>query len=137
MSTSALCRTGLVLSTSYGLWYRLYYSDKKAAGQEGTRADNITADEIKASTEESGLLIVQQLLTRIWEEEIFPEEWKQANIVLIYKKKDKLVCNNYSVSAYLVITAKSVSQCLWKGSRKERRKSYRKNRQVSDHRRAP
>jgi len=40
--------------------------DRKASG-----ADNITAEGIKAATEESGLMIVHQLLTRIWEEEIF------------------------------------------------------------------
>ena len=64
--------------------------DRKAPG-----VDNITAAEIKAATEGSGLLIAHQLLTRIWDEEIFPVEWKQAVIVPIYKKKDKLDCNNY------------------------------------------
>ena len=36
------------------------------------RVDNITAEEIKAATEGSGLLIVLQPLKLIWDEEIFP-----------------------------------------------------------------
>jgi len=46
-----------------------WLKDRKATG-----ADNITAEEIKAATEEGGLQIVHQLLTRIWKEEIFPTE---------------------------------------------------------------
>jgi hypothetical protein len=37
---------------------RSYQSREKAEGQEGTRGDNITAEEIKAATKESGLLMV-------------------------------------------------------------------------------
>jgi len=54
--------------------------NRKAPG-----ADNITAEEIKTATEEGGLLIVYQLLIRLWEGEVFPAEWKQAIIVPIYK----------------------------------------------------
>jgi len=35
------------------------------------------------------------LCQRIWDEETFPDEWKQAVIIPIHKKKDKLDCNNY------------------------------------------
>src|SRR5664279_1505412 len=57
--------------------------------------DNITAEEIQAATEGSGLQIIYQLCKRVWDEETFPEEWRKAVIVPIYKKKDKLDCNNY------------------------------------------
>jgi len=57
--------------------------------------DNITAEEIKAATKGEGLDAVYQLCQRIWNEEIFPTEWKRAVITPIFKKKDKLDCNNY------------------------------------------
>jgi len=57
--------------------------------------DNITAEEIKAATEGTGLQIIFQLCKRIWDEEEFPTEWKKAVIVPVYKKNDKLDCNNY------------------------------------------
>ena len=57
--------------------------------------DNITAEEIKAATEGAGLEVIYQLCLRIWEEETFPEEWRRAIIVPIFKKKDRLDCKNY------------------------------------------
>ena len=57
--------------------------------------DNITAEEIKAATEGNGMQVIFKLCKRIWDEEVFPKEWKRAIIVPVYKKKDKLDCNNY------------------------------------------
>src|SRR5664279_6036906 len=45
--------------------------------------DNITAEEIKAATEGTGLHVAHSLCNRIWQEETFPSEWKQAVIVPI------------------------------------------------------
>ena len=39
--------------------------------------------------------VIFKLCKRIWDEEVFPKEWKRAIIVPVYKKKDKLDCNNY------------------------------------------
>jgi len=94
--------------------------------RKAPEADNITAEEIKAATEEGGLLTAHQLLTRIWEAEIFPTEWKQAIIIPIYKKKDKLYCNNYWGVSLLCHYSKILTSIyLWKESREERRKAYR------------
>jgi len=40
---------------------------RRLKDRKAQRADITTAKEIKAATEEGGLLIVHQLLTRIWE----------------------------------------------------------------------
>jgi len=56
--------------------------------------DLVTAEEIMA-TGEAGIDIMFELCSKIWKEEKIPDEWKHSVIVPIYKKKDKLVCDNY------------------------------------------
>ena len=56
--------------------------------------DSVTAEELKAAGE-PGIGIMHQLCIKIWESETFPEDWGKAVITPIYKKKDKLDCNNY------------------------------------------
>lgn len=56
--------------------------------------DMVTAEEIMAAGED-GVDIMFALCNKIWAEERIPEEWKQSIIVPIFKKKDKLVCDNY------------------------------------------
>src|SRR5664279_4512148 len=56
--------------------------------------DAITTEEIVAAGE-AGVDIMFDLCGKIWTEEKIPEEWKQSIIVPIFKKKDKLVCDNY------------------------------------------
>ena len=56
--------------------------------------DMVTAEEIIA-TGEDGVDVMFALCCKIWTEERIPEEWKQSIIVPIYKKKDRLVCDNY------------------------------------------
>ena len=57
--------------------------------------DNITIEEIEAATQGSGLKTLHQLLSTIWDKEEIPSDWKKSVITPIYKKKDKLDCNNY------------------------------------------
>jgi len=56
--------------------------------------DMVTAEEIIAAGED-GVDVMFVLCSKIWTEERIPEEWKQSIIVPIFKKKDKLVCDNY------------------------------------------
>ena len=70
------------------------YAIKHLKTGKAPGVDMVTAEEIAAAGE-YGVDVMYQLCSRIWEEERFPEEWKQSVIIPIYKKKDKLVCDNY------------------------------------------
>ena len=56
--------------------------------------DNISAEELQAAGQ-SGVDVMFQICRKIWEEEKFPQMWKQSIIVPLFKKKDKLCCDNY------------------------------------------
>ena len=61
----------------------------KAAGCSGVSADMIKI------LEESGVDTMVDIIGTVWEEEM-PEDWKQSEIVSIYKQKsDPLECGNY------------------------------------------
>ncbi|GFR59887.1 RNA-directed DNA polymerase from mobile element jockey-like [Elysia marginata] len=62
----------------------------KAAG-----CSAVSADMIKV-LEESGVDIMVDIIGTVWEEEEMPEDWKQSEIVPIYKQKgDPLDCGSY------------------------------------------
>ena len=62
----------------------------KAAGCPGVSADMIKL------LEESGVDTMVDIIGTVWEEEEMPEDWKQSEIVSIYKQKgDRLECGNY------------------------------------------
>jgi len=54
-------------------------------------AENITAEEIQASNPH-GVGILYNLCCKIWE---VPDSWKRFVIVTVFKKKDRLCCDNY------------------------------------------
>ena len=64
--------------------------NRKAPG-----VDNITAEELQAGTQMLGADILHKLFQDVWDAEEFPPDWRKAIIVPIFKKKDKLDCNNY------------------------------------------
>ena len=57
-------------------------------------SDNIPAELIKKGGKEIETAIYR-LITRIWQDEQMPKEWKTGIICPIYKKGDKLKCQNY------------------------------------------
>ena len=68
---------------------------RKLKTRKSPGLDNISTEEIQAATEGMGIQFLHRLCKQIWEDEIFPLDWKRAIIVPIHKKKDKLDCNNY------------------------------------------
>lgn len=54
---------------------------------KATGPDEITAEAIKANIETS-VSILYKLIKKIWEEESFPEEWKQGILMRLTKKGD-------------------------------------------------
>ena len=68
---------------------------RKLKPRKSPGLDNISAEELQTATEGVGLQFIYRPCREIWEDEIFPADWKRALIVPIHKKKDKLDCNNY------------------------------------------
>ena len=68
---------------------------RKLKPRKSPGLDNISAEELQTATEGVGLQFIYRICREIWEDEIFPADWKRAVIVPIHKKKDKLDCNNY------------------------------------------
>ena len=57
-------------------------------------AGKITAEEILAAGQQ-GVDTMYDLCRKMWEEEEVPNGWKQSVIVAVFKKKDRLSCDNY------------------------------------------
>jgi len=55
---------------------------------------------------------IHKLITSIWKKEKLPEEWKESNIVSIYKMGDKTDCSNYRGITLLLTTNKILSKIL-------------------------
>ena len=61
----------------------------KAAGN-----DNITAELLKNGGE-AVVDWVTELVQEVWRTRQVPQEWKNATLVPLFKKKDWKICNNY------------------------------------------
>ena len=65
---------------------------------------------------QGGYLLTRRLhllITYLWEKEILPQDWKDANIVVIYKNKgDKAVCGNSRGISLLAIAGKVIAKVL-------------------------
>jgi len=55
---------------------------------------------------------IHKLITAIWKKEKLSEEWKESNIVSIYKKGDNIGCSNYRGITLLPTTNKILSKIL-------------------------
>jgi hypothetical protein len=87
---------------------------KKAPG-----IDNITAGELAAASQGSGLRILHRLRILIWDNEQVPSEWKQSVIVPTHKKKDKLECSNYRGISLLCQCSKVFSSIILRRIKKK------------------
>jgi len=55
---------------------------------------------------------IQKLITLIWNKETLPEQWKDSIIIPIFKKGDKMSCNNYRGISLLPTCYKILSNIL-------------------------
>lgn len=49
--------------------------------------DNVTAKELQVACMEEGMIMMHQLLQRVWDTETIPNDWKRAIIIPIHKKE--------------------------------------------------
>ena len=81
--------------------------NNKAAGKDGIGAELIKMGPEKLAS------CLHRMIVRIWEVEQLPEEWKEGVISPIYKKGDKLDCDNYRAITILNAAYKVFSQILF------------------------
>ena len=84
---------------------------EKLKSHKSPGIDQIPAELIKAG----GRTIryeIHILIISIWNKEELPEEWKESNIVPIYKKGDKTDCSNYRCISLLPTTYSILSNIL-------------------------
>ena len=85
----------------------------KAAG-----VDSIGAEFLKADIETTSILYA--LFSRIWEEEVIPQDWEEGLIIKLAKRSDLKNCNNwrgislFSVPGkiFLRIIASRIATCI-------------------------
>lgn len=75
----------------------------KAAGEDG-----IPVELIKYGGRPM-IKLLHNIIVKVWDLEIMPKEWKEAVIIPIYKKGDKLECSNYRGISLLNCTYKILS----------------------------
>ena len=78
----------------------------KAAGADGIPPEALKAD-IQTSTE-----MLHPLLTKIWEQESVPEDWKKGHLVKLPKKGDLSSCNNLRGIMLLSIPGKVLTRII-------------------------
>ena len=81
--------------------------NNKTAGKDGIGAELIKMGPEKLAT------CLHQLIVKVWDTEQLPEEWKEGVICPIYKKGDKLECENYRAITILNAAYKVLSQIIY------------------------
>ena len=78
----------------------------KAAGPDGIPAEALKAN-IDTSTE-----ILHSLLSKIWEKEQIPKDWREGHLVKLPKKGDLQDCSNYRGIMLLSVPGKVLSRII-------------------------
>lgn len=88
-------------------------SIKSLKNNKSAGSDGISAELIRLGPEVLGKCL-HQLIAKIWDNEQLPEEWKLGLIYPIYKKGDKLDCENFRAITILNAAYKVLSQILFR-----------------------
>jgi hypothetical protein len=106
----------------------------KAAGHDG-----ITAEMIK-HLGGNGTQILLKIFRKAWAEGKIPHDWEIGVLIPIYKKGDRLDCNNYRGTTLLSVVAKTYERILEKRLRREieeqmtdSQSGFRKGHSIQDH----
>ncbi len=63
---------------------------------KATGPDDLCAELLQLGVDEPIILrVFHQIVVKVWKKEEVPQKWKDASIVVLYKKKDRTVCDNY------------------------------------------
>ena len=108
--------------------------DHKAAGIDG-----IPAEFLKADTNITGRLLLP-LFQKVWEEEVYPTEWKEGVIVKIPKKGNLTNCNNWRGLTLLSMSSKIMARIILErikdrinSTLKRHQAGFRSGRSCTDH----
>ena len=106
----------------------------KAAGPDGIPPEALKAD-IQTSTE-----MLHPLLTKIWEQEQVPADWKRGHLVKLPKKGDLSSCNNWRGIMLLSIPGKVLSRIILERLKtaldmtlRDEQAGFRQDRSCTDH----
>ena len=95
--------------------------NNKAAGP-----DNIPAEVIKADIDTSAKAFLP-LITKIWNDELCPEDWKNGHISILAKKGDLTHCGNYRGIMLLSVPGRILSKILLNRIKKKVNEKLRPN----------
>lgn len=86
---------------------------KKLKNNKAVGKDSLAAELLKSGGENLAKLL-HIIITKIWECEKLPKEWMEGIVCPIYKKGDKLNCENYRAITLLNAAYKLLSQLLYR-----------------------
>ena len=84
---------------------------KQLSSGKASGADAIPAEVCKHGGD-TLLQKLTDLFRRMWDEEVIPQELKDASIIRLYKKGNRQLCDNYRGISLLVIAGKMLAQVL-------------------------
>ena len=88
--------------------------------------DNLTAELLKVDVGTT-IDILNPLIEKIWEQEIFPRDWKNSHIITLPKKGDLTDCNNYRGISLLSVPGKVICKIILERMKSTVDKDLRKN----------
>ena len=110
-----------------------YLKNNKSAGP-----DDITAELLKADAETAANQLLP-IIQKIWQDEIYPNDWKNGHITVLPKKGDLTLCTNHRGIMLLSIPGKVLSRIILERMKNEvdillrkNQAGFRKNRSCTD-----